>query len=481
MKQSSQRHSCSAADTPAPLRPPQPRQAEQTPLAVIMRPVASLIPDPRNARIHTAKHVAQIAASMSAFGFTVPILVDGQLHVIAGHGRLLAAQQLGWPDVPSVMLEHLSPDQVRAYRIADNRLTDCSTWDERLLAEQLNYLKQAELDFDIEAIGFEMPEIDLRIQSLGDLDDAPTAADIEPSSEPTVTQLGDIWQLGAHRILCGDALQAATYAALLGMHRVAMVFSDPPYNVPIAGHVGGNGRLHHTEFAMASGEMSVEDFTNFLDQVLRRMRAACVEGALMYVCMDWRHLIELTAAGHTNALDLKNLCVWDKGCGGMGSFYRSQHELVFVYKAGTAKHTNNVQLGRFGRNRTNVWNYPGINSFARNTGEGNLLALHPTVKPVALVADAILDACERGDRVLDPFLGSGTTVIAAQKTGRVAYGIELDPKYVDVSVRRWQRLTGLHATHAESGHSFDQTAQQRHTLPCADAAITPAVVEGARS
>jgi DNA modification methylase len=449
------------------------------PLAVSTIPIASLKPDPDNARLHPERHVKQLATSIATFGFNCPVLVDGDNKIVAGHGRLLAAKSLGWSDVPVIRLQHLTPHQVRAYRIADNRLTDCSTWDERLLAEQLKYLSEAELDFDIEAIGFEMPEIDLRIQSLGDLDDAPTAADIEPSSEPPVTQLGDVWQLGAHRIICGDALQAATYDVLLGTHRAAMVFSDPPYNVPIAGHVGGNGRLHHAEFAMASGEMSTEAFTDFLGQVLRRMRAACVEGALMYVCMDWRHLIELSAAGQANALELKNVCVWDKGCGGMGSFYRSQHELVFVYKVGTAKHTNNVQLGRFGRNRTNVWNYPGINSFARNTGEGNLLALHPTVKPVALVADAILDACERGDRVLDPFLGSGTTVIAAEQTGRIAYGIELDPKYVDVAVRRWQRLMGQHATHAESGHTFDQLAQQRHATACGDAVPSADVVEGA--
>jgi DNA modification methylase len=391
---------------------------------------------------------------------------------VAGHGRLLAIQQLGWKDVPAIRLEHLTPDQMRAYRIADNRLTDCSTWDERLLAEQLKALSEAELDFDIEAIGFEMPEIDLRIQSLGDLDDEPDSADLGAGDAPAVSQLGDVWQLGAHRIVCGDALDAATYVTLLETRRAAMVFSDPPFNVPIAGHVGGKGRVQHGEFAMASGEMTVEAFTDFLTQTVGHMTRVSVEGALLYLCIDWRHLIELSTAGKANALELKNIAIWDKGCGGMGSLYRSQHEMVFVFKAGDARHTNNVQLGRFGRNRTNVWQYPGINSFARNSAEGNLLALHPTVKPVALVADAILDASERGDCVLDPFLGSGTTVIAAEKTGRIGLGIELDPNYVDVAIRRWQRLTGKQATHADTQQSFDRVGEERQLSVAAPFAAT---------
>lgn len=431
-------------------------------LAITPRPIASLQPDPKNARLHPPKHVKQLAASISAFGFNVPVLIDAAGAVIAGHGRLLAAKQLGWREVPTITLEHLSPDQVKAYRIADNRLTDCSTWDERLLAEQLKELSEVDLDFSLDAIGFDLPEIDLRIQSLGDLSDEPAdESDSADTAGPPVSVLGDVWQLGPHRIVCGSALEPATYEALLGSGRAAMVFTDPPYNVPIAGHVSGKGSIQHREFAMASGEMSQAAFTDFLSQALAGMKGACTSGALLYVCMDWRHLEELTAAGNAQQLELKNLCVWDKGCGGMGSLYRSQHELVFVYKAGAGTHTNNVQLGKFGRNRTNVWTYPGVNSFARETGEGNLLALHPTVKPVALVADTLLDASERGDLVLDPFLGSGTTVIAAEKTGRIGMGIELDPHYVDTAVRRWQRLTGKAAVHAITGQSFEAAATER--------------------
>lgn len=444
-------------------------------LKIEIRPLHQLKPDPKNARLHPPKHVQQLAKSISAFGFNVPLLVDAECHVIAGHGRLLAAQQLGWSEVPTITLEHLTPDQVRAFRLADNRLSDCSTWDNQLLAEQLKELAVADLDFDLDAIGFDMPEIDLLIQGLGDLDEEPADESPPANNEPIVSRVGDSWNLGPHRIVCGSALDPAVYDVLLQGHQASMAFTDPPYNVAIKGHVSGNGAIQHAEFAMASGEMSPEAFTAFLSQSLALLKQSSKPGALLYVCMDWRHLSELSSAGAGQGLELKNVCVWNKGCGGMGSLYRSQHELVFVFKSGTASHTNNVQLGRFGRNRSNVWDYPGVNSFARETSEGNLLAWHPTVKPVALVADAILDASERGDRVLDPYLGSGTTLIAAEKTGRIGLGIELEPRYVDVAVRRWERLTGQRATHAVTGETFEQLAQERSACTGSGAAD---VVEG---
>lgn len=431
-------------------------------LAIQSRLVTELTPDPKNARQHPERHVRQLAKSIQAFGFNCPVLVDGADQVIAGHGRLLAARSLGWTEVPTIRLEHLTPDQARAYRIADNRLTDCSAWDERLLAESLKALSEAELDFDLDAIGFDLPEIDLRIQGLDELSDEPDEeADTTAIEGPPVSLLGDIWQLGRHRIMCGSALDPNSYEAVLGTAQAAMVFTDPPYNVPIAGHVSGKGGIQHREFAMASGEMSRAAFTDFLSQAIAGMKRVVTSGALMYMCMDWRHLRELSDAGDAQGIELKNLAVWDKGCGGMGSLYRSQHELVFVFKAGNSPHINNVQLGRFGRNRTNVWRYPGINSFARSAGEGNLLALHPTVKPVALIVDVLLDASKRGQTVLDPFLGSGSTVIAAEQTGRIAYGIELDPRYVDVTIRRWQRLTGQSALLAGTDQSFNDMSAHR--------------------
>jgi len=443
-----------------------------------MRPVGALQPDSRNARLHPERHIKQLATSIEAFGFNCPLLIDRDDRVIAGHGRLLAVKHLGWQEVPIIRLEHLTPEQVRAYAIADNRLCDVSTWDERLLGENLKELADADLNFDLDAIGFDLPEIDLLIQSLGDVSDEPDdSSNIAPEGPP-VSVLGDVWRLGRHRIICGNALEPETYRDLLGTARAAMTFTDPPYNVQIDGHVSGKGTIQHREFAMASGEMSSHEFTVFLTQFLGMAKMHCVDGALIYACMDWRHARELIAAGDAQQLDLKNTCVWDKGCGGMGSLYRSQHELVFVYKSGNGPHTNNVQLGKFGRNRTNVWSYPGVNSFARETGEGNLLAMHPTVKPVALVADAILDASNRGDIVLDPFLGSGTTVIAAEKTGRACMGIELDPRYVDTSIRRWQRLTGQRALHEATSKSFDALAQQRADVGPLEAPEVACIEEG---
>ena len=284
---------------------------------------------------------------------------------------------------------------------------------------------------------------------------------------PAVSKLGDVWLLGGHRVLYGSALDAAAFGVLMGEERAATVFTDPPYNVPIDGHASGLGAIHHRSFPMASGEMDSAQFTAFLTAAFRNMASFSAAGALHYICMDWRHIAELLAAGRDIYDELKNLCVWVKDNGGMGSLYRSQHELVFVFKQGRGSHRNNVQLGQFGRNRSNVWHYPGANSFARCGEEGNLLALHPTVKPVAMVADAILDCSARGEIVLDAFFGSGTTLIAAERTGRRCCGLELDAGYVDTTIRRWQALTGGSACHAASGRRFDDLAREAEAADAA--------------
>jgi DNA modification methylase len=419
-------------------------------------PLGKLRPDPKNPRAHGDKQVRQIANSIEAFGFNVPILIDRHMQVIAGHGRVLASKLLGLTEVPTICLEHLTEAQRRAFMIADNRLTENSTWDARLLGEQLKILSEAELDFSLEITGFEMAEIDLYIDGLesGDDEDAADALP-ETSNGIQVTRQGDTWLLGKHRVACGDALHPDSYTSLLQGRLAAAVFTDPPYNVPIDGHATGLGKARHREFAMAAGEMSSEEFTSFLSNSLSHAAEHSSQGSIHYVAMDWRHMSELLAAGRVVYSELKNLCVWTKDNGGMGSFYRSQHELIFVFKHGTEPHRNNVQLGQFGRYRTNVWNYPGANSFSRTSPEGNLLALHPTVKPVALVADALLDSTARSEIVLDPFLGSGTTVIAAERTGRICYGLELDPQYVDTIVRRWQTFTSKEAVDEQSGRSFN--------------------------
>jgi DNA modification methylase len=430
--------------------------------AIIYRGRGELKPDPANPRRHSKKQVRQIADSIRVFGFNVPVLIDRHGNVIAGHGRLLAAEQLGWAEVPTLCLDHLTPAQVSAFRIADNKLAENAEWDDHLLAQQLKDLSLTGLDFSLELTGFEMAEIDLRILSLDDtpeLADDPADAVPTVSPGPVISRLGDAWLLDRHRVLCGNTLDANAFAAVMGEEHAAMVFTDPPYNVPIDGHASGLGAIHHRPFPMASGEMDSAEFTAFLRDALRNLAAFSGGGSLHYVCMDWRHVAELLAAGGDAYGELKNLCVWVKDNAGMGSLYRSQHELVFVFKHGRRGHRNNVQLGQFGRNRSNVWHYPGANSLSRRGAEGNLLALHPTVKPVAMVADAILDCSARGDIVLDGFLGSGTTVIAAERTGRRCYGIELDPAYVDTIVRRWQALTGGSARHAVSGRSFDDLAR----------------------
>ena len=432
-------------------------------LKVIYRSVEQLKLDPANPRLHSKKQIRQIAHSIKAFGFNVPVLVDAELKLIAGHGRLLACRELGITEVPTLRLDYLSPAQARAFMIADNRLTEIASWDDKLLAESLRDLSLLGLDFSIEAIGFEMAEIDLRIASLDEVPDpADDPADAVPElpARSPLSKRGDLWLLGPHRVLCGNALDPADFVTLMGGERAAMAFIDPPYNVPIEGHASGLGAIHHRPFPMASGEMDQAEFTAFLEQAFRNLAVCSVEGSLHYACMDWRHLDEVLAAGRKAYGELKNLCIWVKDNAGMGSLYRSQHELVFVFKRGHDGHRNNVQLGRFGRNRSNVWRYPGVNSFARCGEEGNLLALHPTVKPVAMVADAVLDCSARGDIVLDAFLGSGTTVIAAERTGRRCYGLELDPAYVDTIIRRWQALSGGSAHQAASGRSFDDLSRE---------------------
>jgi DNA modification methylase len=431
----------------------------RTRVTVENRPIAELKLDPCNPRIHTPAQLRQIAQSIEAFGFNVPVLVDSKLKVIAGHGRILACQRLAWSEVPTICLDHLTETQARAFMIADNRLTEISVWDDRLLAEQLKELSGLELDFSIETVGFDTGEIDFRIESLNEIENGDDdRADAVPAvtSGPSISRPGDLWLLGRNRVYCGNACDAAAYEALMAGERAAMVFTDPPFNVPIAGNVSGLGKIHHREFAMASGEMSAPEFTEFLAGAFELLVRQSDAGSVHFVCMDRRHLGELLAAGKKVYSELKNVCVWAKDRAGMGSLYRSQHEMVFVFKQGRESHRNNVRLGQYGRNRSNLWRYACASSFSKSSEEGNLLRSHPTVKPSLMVADAIMDVSARGDIVLDAFLGSGTTVIAAERTGRRCYGLEIDPQYVDTIVRRWQRYTRDRARHASTGRFFDE-------------------------
>jgi DNA modification methylase len=361
-----------------------------------------------------------------------------------------------------VRLAHLDAAQRRAYVLADNKLALNAGWDRDLLAIELQGL--IDIEFDVELTGFSAAEIDIVLEEAhesspdgpAEPEDIPLAPG-DPAS--AVTRPGDVWCLGRHRLICGDARDRAVLAMLMGDERADLIFTDPPYNVPIDGHVTGLGRIRHREFAMGVGEMSAEAFTGFLQQTLGHAAALARDGAIAFVCMDWRHMGELLEAGQAVSWKLKNLCVWNKTNGGMGTFYRSKHELVFVFKVGTAAHTNTFGLGDSGRYRTNVWDFAGVNTM--RAGRREDLAMHPTVKPVALVAEAIKDCSRRGEIVLDCFGGSGTTLMAAQKTGRLARLIECDPSYCDNILRRFERVTGKQATHAASATSFEDVSQER--------------------
>jgi DNA modification methylase len=418
-----------------------------------------LRPRVKNPRTHTAQQIKQIAASIKEFGFINPVLTDSADGIIAGHARVAAAKLIGMSDVPTVRVDHLTPAQIRAFVIADNRLAEVAGWDRELLALELQELS-IELNFDVTVTGFETAEVDLLISELneGAADEAGEIPEID-RSVPAVSRPGDRWRIGDHFLLCGDALSKDSYVDLLGAQKAQMVFTDPPFNVVINGNVSGLGRVKHREFAMACGEMSPHEYTKFLRTALMCLADFSTNGSIHFICIDWRHIRELLEAAAKPYSELKNLCVWAKTNAGMGSLYRSQHELVFVFKKGTAPHVNNVELGRFGRNRTNIWNYPGTNIVGNNRDAE--LAMHPTVKPSRLVGDAILDCSKRGGIVLDVFAGSGTTLIAAEKTGRRGFGIEIDPYYSDTIIRRFDEMYGLKAIHEESKLDFATLCIQR--------------------
>ncbi|OYX49996.1 MAG: hypothetical protein B7Y90_05720 [Alphaproteobacteria bacterium 32-64-14] len=417
---------------------------------IIIKRVAieALRPRPDNPRKHTPRQVEQIRASIASSGYNSPIVVDGRSEIIAGEGRWLALKALGHSHIDVVCRDDMTEAQIRAYRIADNKIAENAGWDDNLLRLELGAL--LELDVEIQSLGFETGEIDALFKA--ELNEEEVAQ--EPGDQPAVSQVGDLWLMGQHALYCGDALDERSHKAVLRGSTAAAVFADVPYNIPTQGFAVGKGKIKHRQFVEASGEMSDAAFRTFLTSASTQMAASLRPGGIAFVCIDWRHVDDVIAAGLTAFSEIKNICVWDKGVGGMGSFYRSQHELVVVFKSGDAAHTNNVQLGKHGRNRSNVWYYSGV-----LTRRGDL-KLHPTVKPVLMVADAICDVTRRGEIVLDPFLGSGTTLIAAHRTGRRGAGIELDPLYADVAIRRFTAETGVEAVHAETGETFNQVADR---------------------
>ena len=406
-----------------------------------------------NPRTHDRKQLSPLKASIHRYGFTMPVLLDEADVILSGHGRVMAALELGLASVPTRVISGLTEAEKRAYVIGDNKSAMLSAWDPTLLKSELELLVQDE--FEIETTGFSTAELDLIFDDDGTQETDDLRA--EDVVREAVTQIGDLWRLDGHRLLCGDALAAESYAALAQPGEVQMVITDPPYNVRIDGHVGNRGKIQHAEFAMASGEMDGDQFTAFLRGAFRPIHDVAADGAIVFAFMDWRHTREILAAAEPIFGHPKQLIVWSKDNAGLGTFYRSQHELVYVFKKGSAPHINNFELGQHGRYRTNVWTYPGAATFKGQ----KLLALHPTVKPVGMIADAIRDCSHRQGLILDPFAGSGTILLAAERTGRYARAIELDPGYVDVAINRWQRVTGNRAVLAATGQSWDEVRELR--------------------
>ncbi len=432
--------------------------------------IEKLTPNGRNARTHSRKQIRQIADSIAAFGFVVPILVDEDGLIIAGHGRYAAAKLLELKQVPTIKVEGLSAAKRRALALADNRIAENAGYDRELLAAELPALKEilAIEGLDLSITGFSPVEVDQLVADFEeDASDPDDAIDPEWAAVAPVSKPGDLWQLGKHHILCGDARNGEHVARLMGDARASMMFTDPPYNVRVR-DIGGRGRIKHSEFAMASGELSRSDFVSFLKATLAEAAAVSHDGAVHYVCMDWRHIGELIEAADVIYGEMLNLAVWVKSNGGQGSFYRSQHELVGIFRVGAEAHLNNVELGRHGRSRSNVWHYAGVNTF--RAGRLDELRVHPTVKPVALVADAVRDCTRRGDIVLDVFAGSGTTILAAERVGRRAYTMEIEPRFVDAAIKRWQAFSRKDAICAETGLSFDEIASKRAMPPAVDPA-----------
>jgi DNA modification methylase len=419
-------------------------------LTVEIRPTESIKPNPLNARTHPTRQVNQIEKSITTFDFTNPLLVDEEGVIIAGHGRLAAAKNLALPNVPVIVIKGLNRTQKRQLMLADNKIAENARWDRGKLAVRLQELVLE--GSDITLTGFEIAEADQLILDHVAGEEDPLDHFPLPRPSKVITIRGDVWQLGPHRVVCGDVRSSADVDMLCGSFDCAMLHTDPPYNLKLAGLVG-RGKRKHEEFAMASGEMSDAEFADFLRAFLEQAARHSKDGSLHFIFMDWRHIDTLLQVGRSVYQQFVNLVVWVKTNSGQGSFYRSQHELIVVFRAGTGAHLNNIELGRFGRNRSNVWQFAGVNSFGK--GRLDLLAAHPTSKPVGLLIEAIKDCTKRGDYVLDLFGGSGSTLLACEKVGRRGLLLEIEPRFVDLTIRRWQDFTGKDAIHIGSGKTFD--------------------------
>ncbi len=440
-------------DTNSKLTLPEVQRVTQLILATTL--IGEITLPNRWARKHSAAQISKIMASIKQFGFINPIIIDPTNMLVAGEARLQAARQLGHETVPTLRVGHLTNSEIQAYRIADNKLADGAGWNADVLRDEVAHLLS--LDFDPQALGFDFAELDQVLKPpvvdvLGD------GLAVAPRS--SFVRSGDLFAFGRHRLLCGDALSEAHGRLLMGDERAAMSIDDFPFNVPIGGHVSTlRGSRTPREFAQASGEMSSEEFKAFLSTALGRILALCRPGAIIEGFIDWRSIHLLIQAAESVGLDYLNLVVWKKHSAGMGSLFRSQHELIAVLRAPGARHTNHVELGKNGRHRTNVWEYEGRAGFSKDRQEE--LDRHPTPKPVSMYSDAILDVTRRGDIVLDMFAGGGTTAIACQRTGRAARLMEIDPIYCEASLVRYRDAFGEEPIHVETGLTLTDLLAKR--------------------
>ena len=422
------------------------------------RPLAQLLPSSRHAREHSEAKITALAGSIRRFRSIEPLLIEEDGTIISGVARWLACRRLGIPDVPCIVVSHLTATEIRALRIAVGAFPQWATWDKEQLRIELPEIIAELPDLSMQEIGLSVPVVDGLLAPPPPQDDPADEIPEVDENRPAVSRPGDLWQLGQHLAFCGDALEAQSYERLLGDRAVRWVLTDPPYNVKVNGHVTKRvGQFD--EFAMASGEMTDDEFRDFLSTIFGRIASVSVAGTIAFVFIDWRHARLMQEAADGVFFELKNHIVWVKDAPALGTFYRNQHEFVLAYKIADGKHVNNFGLGEHGRTRSNIWNYAGMSSFG--AGRNASLALHATPKPVAMLVDAILDCSSPGDLVLDPFGGSGSTLIAAERAHRRARLIEISPTYVDTIVRRWEEFTEERAVLHESGRTFAEVASER--------------------
>jgi DNA modification methylase len=403
---------------------------------------------------YSDKHVDYVVGCLEDFGFINPAVIDDNDFILTGHSRVKAAIKAKMKKIPVIRVSHLSDMEKSRYSISHNLLSRLPKLDHEKLARKTEKIHKAGGDKAIKRMGMTMQDFHALMASQTKTKAMKEGDGNDIASDVQVTKPGDLWLLGNHRLFCGDSRDQESYRILMDGEKARTVLTDPPYNLDISQIKVDRGS--HTNFNMGSGEMTSDEFTDFLRLVIENMADNLIDGGLLYIFMDARHTPEIVQAYADMKLKMLNICIWNKEAAGMGSFYRHQHEMVHVLKKGNASHVNNIRMGKFGNSRSDVWSYPRVK---KSFGSGEL-SFHPTVKPMQLIADAIIDCSYKGDIILDPFCGSGTTIIAAENTERRGFGMEISPFYCDQIIHRFERCTGQKVIHADSGKSFQALSRE---------------------